>query len=337
MTPHPQCGEHLGRDGVVPTIAENQESGKGSGKFVMVPHAVIRSHISPPALAVYMALLLHRGQKTGLCNPSIPTIAADLELSHDTIERAIKELERSELVAVERHKDRRGHEYSFTGTHANSVYEHTQKPGCSESGTHAKTPPEHTQKPPRNKEEQDVVTRRNTKPSFADAQVDARHHLIRTLIQNIHQSKFKIVCQWDGSEARALSILLKANPAWTDDTITAMVTNRFAYDGVTPERPRVWLPQLAKYAAGPLDRFGKLNGGGVPFLETDNFVASVPERHDNVVHSLQELKPIPPTRLSAHDENPKLDLPPGTKRRNERERHANRDDAIRRGLLKMNQ
>jgi DNA-binding MarR family transcriptional regulator len=242
------------------------------GKFIMLPHVAVRSlsRIRPTVLAVFAALLMHRNQKTGLCNPTVPTLAADVGLSHETVERAIGELERAGFVSVERHKDRRGHFYSLAGTHAKVECSTHAKVKCSGVGTHAKTPSEHTQKPARNKEEQDVLTRRNTKPSGTDVPVDHRHTPIRELIKQQHQDKFKTgTCEWDGSEARALSQILKANPKWDVEVISAMVRNRFDSDGVTPARPRTWIPALGKYAAGPLNEFNRLKVPKKPKAQED--------------------------------------------------------------------
>ncbi|MFI5090770.1 MAG: hypothetical protein ACHP7P_11995 [Terriglobales bacterium] len=106
------------------------------------------------------------------------------------------------------------------------------------------------------------------KPSVADAtgddgqpDVDPRHAPIRSLIQSLHLEKFRVTCQWDGSEGKALARLLAANPSWDEQQLTRMVRNRFGSDEVPSDRPRKWLPDLGTYAAGPLTRFKNLKGG----------------------------------------------------------------------------
>jgi hypothetical protein len=86
---------------------------------------------------------------------------------------------------------------------------------------------------------------------------EPRHGAVRELIEQEHKRKFGSACQWDGSEGKRLSEVLKANPSWTMTQIAGMVRNRYESAGVTGDRPRVWLPNLSKYAGGPLDRFGK--------------------------------------------------------------------------------
>lgn len=95
------------------------------------------------------------------------------------------------------------------------------------------------------------------KPAPSKEFVDCRHTTARTLIQQLFQSNFSVTCPWDGSEARAMKNLLTDNPSWTEQQIEQMIRNRFSSDDITGERPRLWLPNLAKYHAAPLDRFQK--------------------------------------------------------------------------------
>jgi hypothetical protein len=116
------------------------------------------------------------------------------------------------------------------------------------------------------------------KPSDADASVaddtepsDPRHAQIRQSIQELHLQTFRVKCQWDGSEGKALDRLLSANPSWTAEELIQMVRNRFRSEGITSDRPRKWLPNLGGYAAGPQDRFNKLkdfetSGNGKPSI-----------------------------------------------------------------------
>jgi hypothetical protein len=117
------------------------------------------------------------------------------------------------------------------------------------------------------------------KPSAADATVasdsdpEPRHAPMRGLIQQLHLKKFRVKCQWDGSEGKALERLLSANPGWSEEEISQMVRNRFDSEGITSDRPRKWLPNLGSYAGGPQDRFNKLKG-----VESENHTGSRAER-----------------------------------------------------------
>ncbi len=94
-----------------------------------------------------------------------------------------------------------------------------------------------------------------------ESQADPRHAPVRALIQTEHLRRFRVVCPWDGSEAKALALLLGGNPAWSEEQIASMVRNRFLSDDINSARPRKWLPNISEYAAGPLDRYGRLASG----------------------------------------------------------------------------
>jgi hypothetical protein len=87
---------------------------------------------------------------------------------------------------------------------------------------------------------------------------DPRHALVREHILRRHREIFGVACQWDQTESGQLALLLKGNPDWSLGQIANMVDNRFHSEGVTAARPREWLPELGKWAAGRLDRFGKV-------------------------------------------------------------------------------
>ena len=84
------------------------------------------------------------------------------------------------------------------------------------------------------------------------------HGRIREWIQRDYEAINGISCPWDGSEAAALTKMLKANPSWTPDEWRVMVLNHFESEKANGERPRVWLPHISKWALGPLDKFGGL-------------------------------------------------------------------------------
>ena len=87
------------------------------------------------------------------------------------------------------------------------------------------------------------------------------HAEIRSEIQQHYRELNNITCPWDGSEGKALDRMLKGNPSWTLIQWTTMIRNRFESEGVNGERPRAWLPQLSKWARGPLDKYGRVKGG----------------------------------------------------------------------------
>ena len=94
--------------------------------------------------------------------------------------------------------------------------------------------------------------------------MNALHAEIREHIQQNYREVNGITCPWDGSEAKALDKMLKANPSWTVMQWLTMVRNYFDSEGINGQRPRVWLPQISKWAAGPLDKFGHVRRRAIP-------------------------------------------------------------------------
>jgi uncharacterized protein YdaU (DUF1376 family) len=63
---------------------------------------------------------------------------------------------------------------------------------------------------------------------------------------------------WDGSEGKALSALLAAKPDLTIEQFRVCLKHRGdSPDELQTERPRQWLPNILRFAGGPLDRYGK--------------------------------------------------------------------------------
>gem|GEM_PF-5966573 len=91
----------------------------------------------------------------------------------------------------------------------------------------------------------------------ATAPADLRHTLCRLAI--VAYAKFKgVVLPWDGSEARALSLLLQSAPELTLQRFQTCLNHRAHSPGTSHgERPRLWLPHITRYQDGPLNQFGK--------------------------------------------------------------------------------
>jgi hypothetical protein len=87
--------------------------------------------------------------------------------------------------------------------------------------------------------------------------IDPRHAPLRGLIQKLHLDRFRVTCEWDGGEGKALNRVLEANPSWTLEAIERMVRNRFHSDELKSDRPKLWLSRVGEFAAGPQDRYGK--------------------------------------------------------------------------------
>jgi hypothetical protein len=100
------------------------------------------------------------------------------------------------------------------------------------------------------------------------------HGRVTKHIQSLYQSKFGEKCPWDVSEASQLKRIIEGNPSWIFSTFERLINARYASEGVNGERPRIWLPHLSRYMAGPLDRFGKTKPDSPPAVERRVLTAS---------------------------------------------------------------
>jgi len=86
--------------------------------YVRVDLDLLRGHnLSLSAKTVY-ALVVFRTGGNGCCWPTLKGMAADLEVSTETITRSIKALEKSGLIRVERHHRRSAHYFPILPTSA---------------------------------------------------------------------------------------------------------------------------------------------------------------------------------------------------------------------------
>ncbi len=83
-----------------------------------------------------------------------------------------------------------------------------------------------------------------------------KHGIIRGWIQLGFKHRNGVTCPWDGSEANALDKMLKSNPSWSLSDWGNMLLNYFRSDGVNGDRPRLWMPNISKFASGSLDQYG---------------------------------------------------------------------------------
>ncbi len=100
-----------------------------------------------------------------------------------------------------------------------------------------------------------VPSRKRPKPSDNDA--DPRHAALREFIKQMQQ-RTGTPQQWNGRCAKALANWLKSCPTVTVEEGQNLIHNRFASDEPWGAPPWEWIPKLAKYSEGPLDKFGKV-------------------------------------------------------------------------------
>jgi hypothetical protein len=95
------------------------------------------------------------------------------------------------------------------------------------------------------------------KTSRVKAASDPRHTSFKAAIDAYAAFK-RVKLPWDGSEAKALSLLLKSLPDLTLADFQACLNHRGRSPGIPHgDRPRLWLPHVLKYQQGPLNEFGK--------------------------------------------------------------------------------
>jgi hypothetical protein len=86
-----------------------------------------------------------------------------------------------------------------------------------------------------------------------------KHAIIRGWIQKGFLKTTGIACPWDGSEGQALDRMLKANPSWSVSDWGNMLANYFRSERVNGDRPRLWIPNISRYAGGWLDQYGVMH------------------------------------------------------------------------------
>lgn len=103
-----------------------------------------------------------------------------------------------------------------------------------------------------------TYTEKKQKTSRVKRESDPRHVDFKAAI--MAYAVFKgVTLAWDGSEAKALALLLASAPDLDLTAFRACLNNR-ARSPATPhgERPRLWLPHILRYQQGPLNEFGKV-------------------------------------------------------------------------------
>lgn len=80
----------------------------------------------------------------------------------------------------------------------------------------------------------------------------------KAMVEKFYRWKWSNDCPWDGSEAKQLSLLLKASPTMTVQEFARALYYYSLSGNITPgERPRKFLPRIHDYTVKPIDRFGK--------------------------------------------------------------------------------
>jgi hypothetical protein len=228
-------------------IRDRRESG-----FFIIDNEIVDTYkdLSVYAVAVYAVLCRYSDNRTQQSWRTIDEIASGARVCRTTAKKGIKELRDAGLISVERTPDNQA-------TYTLLKLEKQVLPSVVTRPTSVVLRPTSVATRLSNKEDK-TLNKTNTKLNLPDKSGDDNVHFqIRDLIQDSHAKQFQQKCQWDGSEGKALTNLIKANPSWKAEDYELMVRNRFKSEAIPPDRPRMWLSNLGRYIAGPLDRFGK--------------------------------------------------------------------------------
>lgn len=230
--------------------------------------------LGPIGTAIYLSLCRHVDRNES-CFPSEQRIAEQHGISARSVRKYLHLLERLRLIAVERRR-------AESGGFLNNVYHLLDKsewlpPAELDSGASGTTF-RHQRKTSAEPAENDSRNQRNHLPlkgthvkgtqekglvarpkAPATGEVDTRHPEVRNAIQQGWRERNPGVptAPWGPTEGRNLALFLRENPSWTTEQILVCLQHRFASEANHSEPPHFWLRNLAKYAGGPLDRFGK--------------------------------------------------------------------------------
>lgn len=231
-----------------------------SARFFWLDNEVVDiflPQIGPTAFAVYAYLSRFVSNETQTCWPSMATMAERLQLSKSTIHRSLQVLTEAKMLrVVEKGKQHSSSEYalldisqsSTSGTlRVFSVPSSVPKQAIQSSAT----VPE--QDLYNNPNKQDLIL---SPPS--SEQKESRFAIFKEMIFKFYNWKYQRDPQWDGSEAKQLSALLKSDPKLDILTFRQWLKNYGESKDISPgERPRIFLPRLSKYSVTALNQYGR--------------------------------------------------------------------------------
>jgi len=89
-------------------------------------------------------------------------------------------------------------------------------------------------------------------------QKETRFAIFKDLLFRFYNWKYQRDPQWDGSEAKQLSALLKSDPKLDAKTFAQWLKNYGESKDICPgERPRIFLPRLSRYSVTALNQYGR--------------------------------------------------------------------------------
>jgi hypothetical protein len=232
------------------------------GFFIIENNVLDAYSISSNAILAYVSI--SRCANKGQCSFSLDYLAKQVKIGRATFVRALKELEDSELVSVQTPVGGKNVYTLLPVTKSIRVADDTPAqmelpPAQPDSPTRLtlSLPPAHTE-PHKNTN----LRKLKTLPSGEGEESTTKppkslHAEIQECIFSCHRKSYDCDPSWNGREAKALSDLIAATPSWKLSTYQILIRNRYASDGLNGDRPGTWIPNLSRYAAGPLDVYNR--------------------------------------------------------------------------------
>lgn len=246
--------------------------------FLWVPNSVydeFGSKLHATTFMVYLDLCRRAHNDTQACYPSKDRIAAALGITAKTVYTALVELEKAGLIEIER--TGRNNNYVLLDYRVN--FTRISEPGNLSNHTSNGLPSDPgSGLPTNNTNKQDLKNKTNTlldssksnesserlfdddepKKESKKKAADARHQPFRQMLEKFYRHCTKKELYWTPADAKQLANYLKQNPEQTSSDLRLVLNNYLSSENINRELyPRQFLPQLNKYFAGPLDKFGK--------------------------------------------------------------------------------
>lgn len=216
---------------------------EGVSVYVKFEFAVLESDLTPYEKLAWCAIASFNG--FARLNPTEAQISKRCRVSPRQVRRAIKKLQEVGLIG------RNGREFFLIDVDQWALKEANQTTNKAQQ-----TKKVAHQSPSIDRSQ--IVTQKRT-PSASQAQlvVDPRHDQVKRMIFAVYKLNNGEEPPWNGRTGSVLKTFLDSVPAWSTDQIGACIAAFFISETNTAAAPHVWIPELASYLNGPLDRFKK--------------------------------------------------------------------------------
>jgi predicted transcriptional regulator len=238
--------------------------------FAWFEKEIFELGLSVHAIAVYMVLVRYSDHDSQKCFPGLQKIAEKLNCSKNTIIKAIKELEKSKAIQVQRSpvKDGKTTNVYLMVSLPEVVQDVNQGSAGDALGVVQDVDSINNQYyqqsinnlPPFSLSGEKPVEKVSKSKPKPVKETDPRQHLFIKGLQSYwnHFNDETLKMPFAKRMPAVLGDLLKANPHLSIEDFIQCLRNRADSQGIIPtEDPVSWVSSLLKYHAGPLDKFGK--------------------------------------------------------------------------------